>query len=391
MKKVLIWDISFKLANVGGPAGYLYNIHEYLKEHPNPQIVFLSDIQGCQVTQRNQYPPCVSFFEAFFYKRINSDFKEVDVTFPEGFDLNVFDAIHFHMIPDILGASNILCDYNGKKILTPHSPCSFADEILVNRSKIYRYTNARNHLINLEIESYKLADYIFFPCSEAREPYFKVPKIAKYFKENENKFIYNPSAILDIKINEENIQKYEDIGIPKGAFVITYFGRHNYIKGYDVLKDVCMMLIERNPEVYVICAGKGVIEAPKHDRWIELGFINNTHELLYQSDLYILPNRETYFDLVVLEILRSSTVLMLSDTGGNRYFKSLPKDEIDGLTFFDIQRPLEIVDSAEKIIKLKKNDSSTFNELRSNNRSLFLKYFTIEKWVDRYINVINHL
>lgn len=32
--KVLIWD-NFQLKNIGGPMGYCYNIHEFLKKHPN--------------------------------------------------------------------------------------------------------------------------------------------------------------------------------------------------------------------------------------------------------------------------------------------------------------------------------------------------------------------
>lgn len=34
MKKVLIWDLNYVLKNSGGPAGYLYNIREYLLKHP---------------------------------------------------------------------------------------------------------------------------------------------------------------------------------------------------------------------------------------------------------------------------------------------------------------------------------------------------------------------
>lgn len=39
---MLIWD-NFQLKNIGGPMGYCYNIHEFLKKHPNNQIAFLSD------------------------------------------------------------------------------------------------------------------------------------------------------------------------------------------------------------------------------------------------------------------------------------------------------------------------------------------------------------
>lgn len=36
--KILIWDKQLPLENMGGPSGYLYNIHEFLKEHPSEQI-----------------------------------------------------------------------------------------------------------------------------------------------------------------------------------------------------------------------------------------------------------------------------------------------------------------------------------------------------------------
>lgn len=91
----------------------------------------------------------------------------------------------------------------------------------------------------------------------------------------------------------------------------------------------------------------------KHPRWIELGFIYNTQELLSQSDLYILPNRETYFDLVVLEILRSSTNLLLSNTGGNKYFQLLDKNDTNGIVFFDIDNFDDIVSLVQKFIEEK--------------------------------------
>lgn len=39
----MIWD-DFPMNNIGGPMGYCYNIHEYLKIHPTKQITFLSDL-----------------------------------------------------------------------------------------------------------------------------------------------------------------------------------------------------------------------------------------------------------------------------------------------------------------------------------------------------------
>lgn len=49
---------------------------------------------------------------------------------------------------------------------------------------------------------------------------------------------------MDCSFDEEKIQKFRDLGIPDNAFVITYFGRHNEIKGYDILKEVGMKLLK---------------------------------------------------------------------------------------------------------------------------------------------------
>ena len=40
MSKILIWNKNLPLKNAGGPAGYLYNIHSYLKEYPVDEISF---------------------------------------------------------------------------------------------------------------------------------------------------------------------------------------------------------------------------------------------------------------------------------------------------------------------------------------------------------------
>lgn len=37
--KVLIWD-NFPLKNIGGPMGYCYNIHEFLKNIPIIRLLF---------------------------------------------------------------------------------------------------------------------------------------------------------------------------------------------------------------------------------------------------------------------------------------------------------------------------------------------------------------
>ena len=402
MKKVLIWDISFKLANVGGPAGYLYNIHEYLKLHPSPQITFLSDLlsekrqlQDVQNTPAHQSLKARLLNNSFiknaneFFSIIWRGYHHTSVRLPKNLDLSQYDYIHVHRVDDAIRHKSILKGFRGKIICTNHCPCLLTDEIIANRGGIYKFF--RSQMKREELRAYKSADYLMFPCKGAREPYEKDKDCFVAFHAMENKFFYCPSSIMDLPVDENVMQKYSDLGIPKDAFVITYFGRHNEVKGYDILKRVGSLLLEKYPNLYFVCAGKGPIEPLEHPRWIELGFIQNTHELLWQSDLYILPNRETYFDLIVLEVLRSRTPLILSANGGNNYFKSLPKNEIGGLSFFNVEDLDSLIGLTSKHIEEKRDNKQLYLTKGESNRKLWNKYFTIESYINRYLFEIDGL
>lgn len=405
MKKVLIWD-CFPLANTGGPAGYLYNIYRYLQAHPSDQLRFLSDIWKIkQIPEKNKH---ISFFtriknrimriigiESYFFRRnkiLDFTLRQFSLpleSYPSVDLINEYDFIHFHSIVDFARFKSTYTTYQGKTILTSHCPCPVVDEMLTYWEPFCK--PYRSKALVQECKCYAEADYLMFPCAEAREPYEKEVAIKKTFSKEESKFFYVPSAILDIEIDKETIQKYAELGIPEETFVITYFGRHNFIKGYDVLKEVGKRLLDKYPNMYFLCAGVGELKPLEHERWLELGFIKNAHELMYQSDLYILPNRETYFDLVVLENLRSGVPMIMSDTGGNKHFKKYPKDEVEGLSFYEDGDIKSLIEKVEYFIQLKKQDRDAYTMLRNKNRQLYLKYFTIGYYIDNYINEINKL
>lgn len=393
MKKVLIWYLQ-ELQNTGGPTGYLYNIHEYLKTHPTDQIVFLTDI-----IKPHPYGSGGSARKLPFLKRIMSDIRGI-INFswlfyhpacPDLGNLNIdeYDYVHLHKVTEYFRFKKQFPRYKGKVILTNHCPCSWTDETLTSYDNWISFIRPIG--IYNECKAYMGADYLMFPCKDAREPYEHDVSIKSVFSKNENKFFYVPSSILDISIDTEKMQKYSEIGIPENSFVITYFGRHNSIKGYDTLKKLGSVLLDKYPNLYILCAGRGEIEPLQHQRWIELGFINNTNELLLQSDLYISANKETYFDLVVLEILRSGTKLILSETGGNKYFKTLPTEEVIGIDFYKETDFDQLVGLVEDSIEMKGTSPAEYRRLCVSNRNLFLKYFTIDQYVNGYLDAINNL
>lgn len=392
--KILIWNYR-KLANTGGPEGYLFNIREHLKLHPDDRIVFYSDLINSEKPTLRPSDKKLSIFG-----RMVNDVKQIVnlcwryfhlpiPEIPEGFNVDDYDYVHIHKIVDFYSFHNRFKDYKGKTILTTHCPCPWTDEMLDHYDGFVKLF--RPIVLWWECRAYRLVDYLMFPCKGAREPYEKEAKIKKVFTTNEQKFFYVPSAIMDLKVDETKMQKFSELGIPDGSFVLSYFGRHNSIKGYDILKEVGKRLLDKYSNLYILCAGRVDIEPYKHDRWIELGFVNNIHELLYQADLYVSANRETYFDLVVLEILRSSTKLLLSSTGGNNHFKSHKETERIGLDFFDISNLDDLTRQVEDCINQKQAYPELHKQECVSNRELFLNYYTMDSFLKNYTNTIKEL
>lgn len=412
MKKVLIWDL-FPRLNIGGPLGYLYNVRQYLLEHPTEQITFFTDLVLKKHGEAEWLQPVPIFSDqpktrlGQLWRRIAGiyyisimPFRGLEFQVPKDINIDDYDFVHIHQVTHFQQFKQIFPDYKGKVILTSHSPCPFSDE-LVERSvsekaKLYKWykrikPSIHRYLIRKECEAYDMTDLVMFPCAGAREPYEKNEAMRKAFARNNDKFFYVPTAIVDYQPDKKKAQKLSEFGIPEDAFVITYFGRHNTIKGYDILKKVGLSLLEKNPKLFILCAGNGSIEPPQHPRWIELGFINNVDDLLPQGDLYILPNRETYFDLITLQILRAGVPVILSETGGNSYFKELSQSETEGMMLFDINDKQQLEPIAQQCIKLKEDDPKKYKELRVLNRQLFEKYFTLDKYISKYIEEINKL
>lgn len=400
MKKILIWDM-FHLTNTGGPAGYLYNLREYLKSNPSEQITFLSDLVLRQLghvewLEGKMNHRCENQFLYQIekaYQMCLQPFWSNEYSYLKDLDLSEYDYVHVHIITHVSQFRRLFPKYQGKLILTIHCPCTWTDEIISYtaspNSKLRKIVDRIRPLImREECRAYDLSDYIMFPCEGAREPYEKDAQVRVAFQRNNYKFFYVPSSIVDYTVDVESAQKLSGLGIPEDAFVISYFGRHISVKGYDILCTIADKLLEKYPNLYFVCAGKGDIKSPSHPRWKELGFISNVDDLLPQGDLYILPNRETYFDLITLQILRAGVPLILSTTGGNKYFQRLPTSETIGMKFFDIEDVAILESLVSEAIEMKQANPLRYSQMRSTNRALYEHHFTMQQYVKSYLKHI---
>ena len=394
MKKLLIFFNEEELKPIGGPCGYLYNLNIGLRANKK------HDIEVCFLHNGNQLKNLkrsarasknfivANLFKA--YKRIQHIKEILQIIYCQkksNIKFSDYDAIHFHTTRDLYVHRKQLENYKGQVILTSHSPQPLYNEYLEGSSKLELliFGGIYSKLIKMDEYAFLRADKIIFPCESADEPYEKNWEkytLIKNSKKDSIKYLLTGTIPANIKNNRNAIRK--KYGIPKDAFLISYVGRHNEIKGYDKLKEIGNRVLEKSDNTYVLVAGNiGPLFPPKNERWIEAGWTNDPHSLVAASDAFVLPNKETYFDLVLLEVLSIGTPIIITNTGGNKYFKDV---EGNGIFLYDS------VDECEKILyKLQKKTEDEKEMMIQANKELYKEKFTTDIFAENYLSVIESI
>ena len=382
----LIYYKKNLLKPIGGPTGYLFNLNKELERCNNSEITFINSkdsfIKKCALRLPKKIAKKIQYLKRYITRL--SDLKK----FYKGekksiVNLNDYDIIHFHSTMDMYMAKDSLKEYKGITVLTSHSPKVHFKELIEDytlKKDYKKYKEKFDGYEEADIYSFLNADYIMFPVPQSEECYYNTwDKYNEIRKKSRAKHIYIPTGITPIntqKFNREIIR--EKYNIPQEAFVVCYVGRHNEIKGYDQLKIIAQEILKERKNIYFLIAGQEKpIKGIKDNHWIEVGWTNQAHEIIYSSDVFILPNKETYFDLILLEVRSIGKPVVLTNTGGNKYFK---KFNNSGLFYYDYGDN----DMAKQLILNLKNDNN-MEKYGSLNKEIFNKNFTIEKFTIEYI------
>lgn len=385
MKKVLIYFPERNLLPVGGPAGYLNNLRNGLQmiEHDDIDISFY---QNAPVqfeenqSLRNRIPKRLKDIRrAYKFSKYLKRNNVVDES------LFGYDAIHFHKTEDMYLNREFLSQYKGKVILTSHTPCVPYQEIIgrLNPQDYRLFKRKIDALIEMDRYAFERADYIIFPCEEAEEPYYHTWKEYVELRKSE-KYKYMPTGIVgcNTKITRDLIR--EKYHIPSDAFVISYAGRHNEIKGYGDLKEIGKRLLEDHKDVYFIIAGKeGPLYKLNEDHWIEVGWTNDPHSIISASDIFVLPNHETYFDLILLEVISLGIPVLMTSTGGNNYFKQFSESAL--MFYTTVEEACDILVAKRESIINKRL------EHKESLKTLFAKNFSIDVFSKRYVDILREI
>lgn len=401
----------------GGPTGYLANllrgINEVVTSDSRPRIWFSVDkkIATFPFEEKGHYQKLIEllrkndWFNRVYVNTLSRSYRQryandiqflgnalngrVNAKVFSTIDLCSAKTIHVHTVSDVINVKNELAIRNRndiKVILTCHVPESVALEYYHNAlDEGYSKTKAKEICAGwarIEREAYKQADILIYPSYESMEPAKKfVPDYDSLIKNKDVRFVATgANAILLRTPRSKAKEKY---GIT-GKFVVGYLGRHNSIKGYDLLQRAAKKLFAEHKDiVFLIGGNQGREFKPlRNKRWIECGRVNPA-DFLPAVDVFVLPNRDTYYDLVLLEVMSAGIPIIASHTGGNISVQKM----VPALRTYQNQEA-GIVQEIEKLYRMTEEQRKTIGtELKKS----YEENFTIERFAQRYMETIQKI
>lgn len=408
----------FLNGRAGGPPGYLANLlygYNQVSNYDEPLIIF-NAYRGTEppkaVSKKSVLPAIVRGILSVFpggkdffinhlsrtqkkaFKDMTAFLSDTDKIMPDAgliksIDFSRTKSIHVHNVAEVVKIKNYLRkNYldSIKVILTCHTPESIAKEQYA-LSVACGQSKKRAHIIEnmwseLEKRGYREADIIIFPSKEAMEPMLNdVPEFKNIIKDKDIRFMATGSKQICSSLTKEEAKKKYGVS---GKIVIGYIGRHNAVKGYDLLKEAAQRILkQRDDVVFLIGGAQGTEFAPLDSpSWIEAGWVNPA-DMLRALDVFVLPNRQTYYDLVLLEVLSMGVPTVATATGGNKSVKEIADDLV--LCSVDSD---SLADNILRVISLSQD------ELAAKGKRLqkhYENYFTEKHMAERYVETIRQI
>lgn len=381
--KVLEFLKKSQLAPIGGPLGYTYALYNKDKEN-NGVLCFLEGTpnanKGPIQRHRNGIISVLTKYLSFLKMVLIGSRDDV-------IENNEYDIIHFHNTFDLYRYRKSLKKFKGVSLLTSHSPTLASNELFSSASLIEKILFWPVFLLLrfADKRAFRIPNYIVFPCEFAEEPYAHAWKGFKSFKDKNSwriKYLTTGTYRRIPLVSKKDIR--ERYGIPSSSKVVCFVGRHNKIKGYDILKRIAEKMLAEDEDLYFLIVGKEKpLKRLNNSRWIEVGWTNDPHSFISAADVFVLPNRETYFDLVFLEALSLGQLVVASKTGGNKFFTSFDQKGI--LEFESLD---EAVNQLKHFLNLSSEEQ---NALRKKNVELFDNYFSDSVFYKNYVNLLRSL
>jgi glycosyltransferase involved in cell wall biosynthesis len=186
------------------------------------------------------------------------------------------------------------------------------------------------------------------------------------FPNSYSQSIYSPliSASTRVEYLASGCQKLEPeykLPLDPSYIYYLYIGRRNKIKGFDIVLNAFRSAYLKDQRLQLLVVGGG--ERIEEPGIIDLGRSEAPGNWIAVADYLLSVNRNSYFDLSVMEALSIGTPLIIACTGGHRYFA-----DISGPGIF----PVSEASASELEDAILQNRTKRFNNAIAVNSNLRL-------------------
>lgn len=297
-------------------------------------------------------------------------------------------VFHVHTTADAIRLHNLLVQHGRrhacKIVLMSHTPECPAREW----ADVAHDASGDARLAETIFEAHRLrdqlavifADALIFPNRESMEPCIATwPGFADDFRHKPLHFAESGVMPLGESLLADPKAHFGQ----KGRFVISFLGRHNAIKGYDLLCRAGLRFLAQHEDAAILIAGKPEpMTPPVHPRWTEIGWTQTPEDVVAACDVFVLPNRLTYFDLVLLEVLSAGRIVLAANNGGSRALAG----RSSGIVLFDGEDDL-----VAKLAEIRAMDPDRRRAMEADNRQLYERDFTADAFARRYADAATRI
>lgn len=305
----------------GGPSGYLYNLNSAIEKSGSKKVIVLCDSIGDVRTVKGEGVQKHKLFASMFFlfKTLLRQFKPISFELRnklKSFDSD--DVLVFHSIPDVT-KYRATKTVNNKYLLMIHSP----KEPNLETFDLVKNTYGDNVFIRLaqrlvkheEYNAIKNARAINIPAEGAMDAYYKKDKRMKelLLSKKINKVV-SGVPFVEPTVHKNIVRK--ELSLPENKRIVGYFGRYNEDKGFDrYLKYIDAF--NKDNDLFFISAGAGSLKSTtEHENYLDLGWRTDVINLINACDFVVVPNKISYFDLIILEALSLGKEVITSNIGG---------------------------------------------------------------------------
>jgi glycosyltransferase involved in cell wall biosynthesis len=170
----------------------------------------------------------------------------------------------------------------------------------------------------------------------------------------------------------------EKLNLPDNKLVVSFTGGYHLDKGFDIFLDMVSRTKKEN--ILFACSGRGYINPPEYHNLVNFGWLDNQYDLISASDVIVVANRYTFFDVIILESMALGKPLVLTERGGNKEFRGMSEGiKVVKADCNSISR------AVDDICLLSKQDREYLGAI---NRGLYEKHFTLERFAAAYKSAI---